>query len=74
MPSKVLHKIFIDFYVKASTDKHAQSNFYLAVVWGPTSQVRVCVVLVSLKMLERDGCTFCATLLEEPFLSTGKIM
>ena len=29
--------------------------------------------LVSLGMIDRDGCTSCATLLEEPILSTGKI-
>ena len=46
---------------------------WLAVLWGPTSQVRVCVVLVSLGMLDRDDCTSCAALLEGPILSTGKI-
>ena len=29
--------------------------------------------MVSLGMCDRDGCTSCATLLEEPILSTGKI-
>ena len=46
---------------------------WLAVLWGPTSQFRVCVVLIILGMLDRDDCTSCAALLEGPILSTGKI-